>query len=345
MKDMADRSTPQFSWSPKRERIFKDCELCYIMHYYTSHKGWVKNSSPESRAAYRWKKSKNIEELMTEEIIEELLNGISSDEKMSIRGIRNNVLNAMNQAFIDSVQNKENWYWSPKKVKMLYELVYDDVLSDELVSEATKNLNSLLKNFTRTKLVSELSIEGNELLEVRKDFKKYYTYINYKDYKVRIYAGVHITHKRNDGKLIATLLKTKKKESSMSQVGAVAKVVSNMFNVDIKKVIVRDEYLTDGTYKDFPLTQTLISRTEKSINDSINEMSQLLVEGNLKHNEFVGFKYANYARSLRHRELQQTNCPMNDCPYCEAVRRDLELYPNGYKRNISILSYDNDWVI
>lgn len=335
---MAFRDTPFFSWSPVREEMFYECQLCYILHYYTSHKGWLKSSSVDSRAAYRFKQARKVEDLMFETFIYTLVDDIYSKDKITLKETQRKVLQTINNSFKESVNKKEDWYDNPKKIDMLYELVYEDKFEDAVVKKTTSKLNGFLRNFLQSQLIKDLSSNKNKLVEVRKNFRGGFSYFHLEPYGIRCYAGVHTVHKRKDGTYVATLFKTNDKPSSTSQIGAVAKIVADVLKIDIKKITIRDEFLINATYKDYKITDTLIKKTKESIIKSIEEMRELLLEGDLERNEFIGFE-SDYTRSKAHLKAEKDKCTMDVCPYCEAVRRDLELYPHGYDSSIAVLKY------
>ena len=339
---MAGRDNPFFSWSPSREEMFHECELCYLFHYYTAHKGWYNKGSSESKSTYRWKKAVKVEELMMRELTEGLIEGIYSDEKLSVANIQKEVLAKINQSFIESTTKKEQWYRQPNKVNMLYELVYEEKLDDDLVENTKKQLNQNLNNLMETKLVKELSKEGSRLLQVRQSFRQGFSYFDYEAYGIRVYAGVQVVHRRADGKVVATLFKTKDKPSTLSQVGAVAKVVADVLDEDINNIIVRDENLFNSTSTEHAMTDSFFKQTIQVIEDSIQMMRRFLVDEDFSKNEFIGFQNANYKRSFGHQKAGKDNCTMDECPYCEAVKRDLELYPNGYDSSVAIMKYSKE---
>lgn len=339
---MSFRDTPFFSWSPFRENMFHDCQLCYSLHYYTSHQGWINSSSTEAKAAYRWKQANKVKDLMFNTLVNTLVDDIYSDEKLSLSKTKKKVLDTINASFLESTTKKLAWYQRPKKVDMLYELVYEDELDSKLVKDTTGTLTEYLRNFLHSQLVQDLTVEGTKLLEVKQKFRGGFSYFDIPMYNVRAYAGVQTVHMRKDSKIVATLFKTDETPSTLSQIGAVAQVVSTTLNIPMKRIIVRDEFLCNASYEDYIITDDLLRKTEESIIDSIEAMRELLVDKDIHRNEFLGFEKAPYKRSLEHQEAGDDMCTMDVCPYCEAVKRDLELYPRGYSSEISVLKYSKE---
>ena len=330
---------PKFSWSPFREGMFQRCQLCYVLHYYTAHKGWLNSSSTEAKAAYRWKQANKIKDLMFNTLVNTLIDDIYSDEKMSLSQTKKGILDTLNESFIDSVKHKATWYHKPKSVNMLYELVYEDELDEGFVEETTSTLTKYLRNFLHSQFVKDLSTKGTQLLDVKNKFRGGFSYIDIPVHNVRAYAGVQTVHMRDDKKVIATIFKTDSNPSTLSQIGVVAQIVSNTLNVPMRDIIVRDEFLCDATFEEYNITEVLLSAIKTAISQSIEDMSKLLVNEDIQRNEFVGFEDAKYHRSIEHQKAGDDMCTMDSCPYCEAVKRDLELYPSGYDPKINILKY------
>lgn len=326
---------PKFSWSGVREDMFHSCELCYIMHYYTAHKGWEKDAEPETRAAYRWKRANSIDSLLYRTLVDALIARVQKGGP-NLSEVRRSVLSVLNEAFTNSLTNKEAWYESPKHNAMLYELVYEDALEDALVKQATNRLDTCLRHFKTSQLVKEMSSSTCVIKPVKESFRGGYAYYDIKSRGVRAYSDVQVVHERPDGTVVATLFRTSNEPSSLSQVRAVAETVAANLDVPLSSILVRDEFLLDGTHKDYEMTDELMSLSEQAIEESIDMMSVFLVDKDIKHNEFLGFHEANYSRADSHKD---TSCSMNACPYCEAVRRDLELYPLGYDPKLEVLKY------
>lgn len=327
-----------FSWSPYREDLFNECELCYALHYYTADKGWLNDSSTESRAAYRWKQATSIEQAIESSFLERLIDDVYSEDKFSAKDLRSKVLDDLNAKFKESVTNKHKWYNSPKHVTMLYELVYEDTLDKNIIINATKKVNRLIEGFLDSVFIKELSDSKSELVDIRGNFKNPFTYFNLEEIGVRAYIGIQTIHKKTNGSVVATLFKTTNKESTISQIGAVAKLISDNTDINLSDITVREEFLLTGKYTDHPITEDIIDLMYSSIDDSIGMMSEFVVDGDIKNNEFLGLKNIDYTRSLKHYKEQEEMTPMTHCSYCEAVRRDLQLYPNGYDRKIEQLS-------
>lgn len=330
------KGNPFFSWSPFRENLFNECELCYTLHYYTADKGWLENSSVHSRAAYRWKQASRIDQIIESSFIDGLIEEVYSDEKFSANRLRKNITNELNSKFKESVSEKDIWYKNPKDVTMLYELVYEDVLSKDLIENTTKTINKLIEGFLKSSFIKELSDKSNDLVSISDKFKSPFTYFKLEENDVRAYVRVHTIHKLGNGKTVATLFKTDSKESTISQIGAVAKLISDNTDIELSDIIVREEFLLSGEHTDHPITKEIIDLMFLSIEDSIGMMSEFVVDNDIKSNEFKGLKNIEYTRALEHYNQEYDETPMSECSYCEAVRRDLRLYPDGYDEKIKM---------
>lgn len=331
---MYNRGTPFFSWSPLREELFNECELCYILNYYTAHKGWYASSSTESVASYRWKQAKTIRQQMEMSFVDELIDEVYGDESFSAKRLRSKVLEDINLAVSQSIANKNEWYLRPKSIKMLYELVHENKVSNKLVSDITNTLDDFIKGFLKSQLIKDLSSEGNELIEVKQLFKQGFSYYEVKDLNIRAYANVQVVHKSANGKYIASIFKLNDKGTSLSQVGAVANVVAEALDIDITDVIIREECLVSYNHTDYEITEDLIKLTHAALLDSVSMMSEFLVDSNIDKNEFIGFNKCHYTRSLDHPSISNSDLSMSNCSYCQAVQKDLKFFPNGYDNTI-----------
>lgn len=328
------KGNPYFSWSPFRENIFNECELCYAMHYYTAHKGWLRDNPVKSRAAYRWKQASRIDQVISASFIDGLIEEVYSDENFSARRLQKKVMNDLNTIFNESISQKDGWYNNPKRVVMLYELVYEDKLDEGIIRKSTKSVNQLIKGFLDSKFIKELSEDDSELIDISSEFKSSFTYFELEELGIRAYARAHTIHKLKNGTVVITLFKTDNNESTISQIGAVAKLIGDNTDINLQDIIVRDEFLLSGEHKDNPITKDVLDMMYLSIEDSVSMMSEFLVDNDIHKNEFKGLNNIDYTRNLEHYKQEEELIPMSQCSYCEAVRRDLQIYPNGYDKEI-----------
>lgn len=328
----------KFSWSPQREEMFNTCELCYVLHYYTAHEGWLSSASVDAQAAYRWKKARTMDQLVHRTLVDTLIKRVYTGSP-SLKELYASIMSQLDEAFRSSLKSKRQWYHKPNQSPMLYELAYEDEVDASYTNQVKKDLQTAIAHFKGSQLVKELADKTNTLLEVRQQFRGGYSYFDHDKLGVRMYADVQVVHERADGTIIATVFKTTKEPTSLSHIRLIAQVISETKEVDIERIIVRDEYLCDGTWTDFPVSRDTIRLSDIAMEDSVNMMADFLIGGDLKKNEFLGFEQADYNRSREHQRAEDNKCSMIDCPYCEAVRRDLELYPEGYDHSKSVLRY------
>ena len=50
----------RFSWSPSRDRLYRNCARAYYFNYYGSWGGWERDAPAPARLAYRLKQMTNL---------------------------------------------------------------------------------------------------------------------------------------------------------------------------------------------------------------------------------------------------------------------------------------------
>lgn len=332
-------SSPKFSWSPERDNRFNTCELCYLLYYYSAHQGWYNNRPVETRAAYRWKRAQTLTQLMHETVVEEMREAIYSDTPVSLKAVYQAIIDRLNSGFQSSLAEKEAWYQAPNKHTMLYELVYEDALDDARVKETQAQVSHFVKQLANMKVTQDLAQPGSRLCALEGTFKKGFPSYTDPELDVRVYARADIVYELPNHHIVVALIRTDDTPSSLSEIGATARLAAQTFKVPLAHVHVQDEFLITGTYNRYTMTPAMLRDTQAALADSVGMMEAFLVDKDRNRNEFIGFETAPYTRSRGHVQAGKDNCSMQNCPYCEAVKRDLALYPNGYDATKSVLKY------
>lgn len=318
---------PKFSWSAYRERMFNECELCYALYYYGSHLGWQAGQEQEVYAAYRWKKAKSLPQYMHERLGHRIKYGFYS---FNLKGIADQVKDDLREAVKGSINHKEQWYREPNRQLMLQEFVYKgkEALKHPIVSQTMKDLELMAKNFYASATTKEILDKKGQLIPMDKWQDSGFPYFKHPRLNdMRIYINPNVVvHKNENDKTVATIFKTDTKKSSINETGGIALFLRDALNVHASNIIVRDVFLPTGQHFDHTMDDNVIEMMLDSISNTVFEMSSILENDDWRKNKFVGFKNVKLIRNSSH----NANESNETCSYCECVRRDLELFPDGY---------------
>ena len=144
------RPFPDFSWSQSRRSTFRECPRRYYWHYYGSHNGWLDESPPEARRAWRLKKISNlymklgnvVHELVADAITQVRGGNPAPDAAALIQRGRNR----LNRAWLES-QNRAEWERRPGAITMLMEFYVGSGPSRDLIERIRDKLYTCLRNF------------------------------------------------------------------------------------------------------------------------------------------------------------------------------------------------------
>ena len=271
-----ERDYPSFSWSNSRHKTLLDCKRKYYYHYYESHNGWSYDAPEENKASYRLKNISNLPIILGEE----LHNAIDVQIKRFITGktlmteeeMEQIVSQGLNKAYIDSTKHKQNWYNRPKRYKMLHEIYYENGINSDEIAITKEKLNKCVQHFfksdTYQKILNNLELqvlESEEFKIFEVNGVDVYVVLDF------IYRDVH------QGKWVVIDWKTgKESEEDKKQLAFYALYLSQEHNIPIEDIIIRNEYLQTGIYREYKLTQQDIDHAEQTMNNSVYYMLQLL---------------------------------------------------------------------
>lgn len=313
------RDNPDFSWSSSRARMFEECALCYGLYYYGAHNGWLQSASPLAQAAYRYKVTSSTEGKLMESVTTQVYNHhykepLSADEFMKL------VRHDLNTAFSASKNHKDEWYKRPKHVPVLTEMIRSDKLDTTLVRETVVKMEKIINNFYKSQTMTEL--EGRHRIMPLSRFNKFeMERLN----NLTVFVGLHLLYQRDDGKMVAVNYKTENQESHIDQLGSIALYLKHKYGFALEDIILRDEFLLEGTNVEHYLTEDDIEEMYEVIEDSVNMMAEHVVDKDLEKNEGLPLKA--FYRNPNHSD----SCGTTNCPYCQLVKLDLQEQPNGVK--------------
>lgn len=313
------RDNPDFSWSSSRARMFEECNLCYGLHYYGAHNGWLRQATPLAAAAYRYKVTRSTEGMLMDSVITNIYNHHYKDE-IGADEFKQLVRHDLNTAFSASKNHKDDWYKKPKKFPVLTEMIRTDKLDPDLVQEVLGKMESIVENFYLTKTSEELK-DTHKLIHLSR-FNKF---IAKRLDNLTIFVGIHLLYQRDDGKMVAVNYKTSNQQSHIDQLGSIALYLMHEYGFELDEIVLRDEFLLTGEHKEYYLDEMDIEEMYDVIEDSVSMMAEHVVDGDLVRNKSVPLE--KYLRNPYHSDHSENN----NCPYCQLVKLDLEEQPNGVK--------------
>ena len=314
------RDFPEFSWSYSRHKLVGKCETCYGLHYYVAHNGWLKEAEALSKSAYRYKKTRSVKEAMSQIMSGEIHNHFYH-EALTAEAMKKKIRTELNNMFIQSRDKKEDWFKQPSKVSMLKEMVNFDTLNPVLTKKTLAEMDLFITNF----------FAGVTMAEIMEETVVWHKANNFNSFVVpslddlTIFAGLNVVYERaSDGCTVVVNYKTDDEPSEKTQLGAITLYLTQEKGIRLDNIIIRDEFLKTGTFKEYKVDAKLLKLLIAAIEDSVGMMSELLVDGDWKRNEPLALN--SFTRNPKHGELHSAS----NCPYCESVRKDIEKYPQGY---------------
>lgn len=314
------RDNPTFSWSSSRSRLFEECPLCYGLYYYGAHNGWLDKATPLAQAAYRYKVTKSTEQRLMESITGKIYDHYYKGA-IAIQDMHDSVRIDLKRAFVASRDYKEKWYEQPKQVPVLAEMIDQDELPAELIQSVTDVRKRMIDNFYNT--YTEKEIKLFNLTPVR--LSRFNKFNLYRLNNLTVFIGLHLLYRNDKGQMVAVNFKTDGKASHIDQLGSIALYLIHTYSETLDNIIIRDEFLLTGEYKEHQLSEDDIEEMHEVIEDSVNMMAECVTDGDLTRNEGLPMEY--FSRSAAHSD----ECEVANCPYCQLVKLDLEKYPNGIK--------------
>lgn len=268
---------PEFSWSLSRHKTLMECPRKYAYEYYTSHNGWLRESSILAKDAYRFKKMTNLEilfgsavhDLILVVIEQYLKSGFIPPESELTQRLRSK----LNSAFIDSKNRPELWRERPNHYHMLHEIYYNGVLPQDKVDEIQKRLNVCMGNFLTSKTFTDIR-EKKEMQFVEAERFRFMFVDGVKIFIVMDFLYRDII----EGKWIIVDWKTGKESfEDRYQLALYALYLQKVLKVKrIEDIVIRNEYLLTGTHKTYQLTETDLLKVQELLGMSVEQMHRYL---------------------------------------------------------------------
>jgi CRISPR/Cas system-associated exonuclease Cas4 (RecB family) len=269
------REYPEWSWSQTRDAIFNECARKYYYQYYASHNGWLRESSEESKAAYRLKQLANLFILFGDalhQLVEKVLReSLEKHELVIAQGkLVNQLKNYLNRAFIDS-KNVKKWMGAPKRSMMLHEMYYEKKLPPNRIATINDRINQCTSNLQNSRSLRELMEADNKIIEI----EELNTLIIEGE---RIYVKLDVLyHAHQENNWVIVDWKTgQEDEDNEDQLLLYAMFLKQKYDVSYEKMEIRMEYLLTGQCKSFRIDGEKVERMKNKVLKSISQMKKLL---------------------------------------------------------------------
>ncbi len=264
---------PPWSWSSSRKGTFRECKRKYYYNYYGAHNGWESDAPEEAKQAYRFKNLDGIYLILgsaVHEIAEFTCKIIDSTSKLPEESkLIDKVRYLLNQAYTES-KNPEAWYRSPKQNFMLQEFYYGGGLSNNLIKQIKERMRKAVPNLLTSQSISEIVKDKCEIkIAERMD--------TFMVGDTPVYAIPDLVYKDKGGSWIVVDWKTGKEyDSHLAQITIYAIYIMEKFNLKIKDVKGRVEYLLTGRSRDVEITPETVKEVRSEIVESIKNMKEYL---------------------------------------------------------------------
>jgi len=286
-----------FSWSPSRDRSFKECKRRYFYERYGSWGGWNASASEYSKTLYLLKNLKNRwawRGSLVHEAIEDYLNQYLSDVagdpsmKKTKESLGNGSLVEEFKTLWQDTKKKMNREWKiseekqykddPKKITGLKEHEYEEAISrsawKKIWNEVLTSIQNLLSmNSFRNILENPETVVSVEKLEKANLFG------------YQVYYVFDVLVKENG---VYTIIdwKTSSRMSNKAnenQLGFYAAVIARN-GIDLDKIKVVESNLLLGKEKSYEVSREFVDKLNDYAEASILQMAKYVVDGDLGEN-------------------------------------------------------------
>lgn len=269
------RPHPEFSWSQSRRSTFRECPRKYYWHYYGSHNGWLEESEPEARLAWRLKKLSNLHMTLGSVVHELAATALTRVRGGSPPPTAADLIQAgrdrLNRAWLVS-QRREEWERRPGSLTMLMEFYRGSGPSRDLVESVRDRLHACLRHL----LASQSFREAAEapLVEVKEVDRLDFVEID----DVKVYAQPDLLYRLGDAWRIVDWKTGGRHASHPPQLRTYAVYLRARGDLPTGPLIARLEYLATGEETTLPISDRECVEERRRILDSVSAMRSYLVD-------------------------------------------------------------------
>lgn len=164
---------PPLSWSFSRMKVLKSCPRRYFYQYYGYHRGWLEDSSKESRMIYMLKNLQGIDAYFGKVFHETVKEVVKNGEKeLFVADVfRRKVNRTIKTAYQESLCSLDVFRTHPKWYTMMSEVYYGGDILQEKKDSITQKINITSENVFSSKsfleLTGKIDVEILELDELK----------------------------------------------------------------------------------------------------------------------------------------------------------------------------------
>ncbi|SDP58367.1 PD-(D/E)XK nuclease family protein [Halobacillus aidingensis] len=270
---------PELSWSLSRHKTMLSCLRKYAYDYYVSHNGWLSSADTLAKQAYRLKKMTNLEmhfgSVVHDLIYQTIQRVLKSQSIMGEQEFIDEVRHHLNRGFIESTKKEHLWMNRPKHYTMLHEIYYSqtDTLPETKVRKITDRLQKTVANFYSSKTFTD--VRNKEQMK----FMESETFRFLKTDEAKVYIVMDLVYKDlTNGKWIIVDWKTgKSSDEDRNQLALYALYLQHKHGIEsIDDIIIRNEYLVDGTHVEHQLTEQDLINVQHLYQISMEQMKLYL---------------------------------------------------------------------
>lgn len=257
-------------------KIIENCYRQYYYTYYGSHNGWLKDSSVESKIAWRLKKLTNIWLMFGDKLHKVISDNLKRhnkniNDKELIECMRNTLNYGVKQSAIK--QRTGEWDEYPKG-EMLQEYYYGHKLDEDVVLEIKERINKCCTNFCNCETYIDLKKENTKLIEADEGVFDYFTINN-----VKVFALIDTLYIDEDGNYVIVDWKTGRySEYDKDQLIVYAIYVMEKYGVKLERIKGRIEYLLIGEKYEYSFSEDDINNMKVRIDSDLKVIDNFLVD-------------------------------------------------------------------
>ncbi|WP_195251358.1 PD-(D/E)XK nuclease family protein [Romboutsia sp. 1001713B170207_170306_H8] len=294
---MSYQSTPypELTWSTSRVSTLEKCEREYFYTYYGAHNGWEESTDPYTKEVYKFKKMTNKDILagnMVHEKAKDFINLVTSSEDFVLTpsALERHINVAIFKFRNSCIQSKSyNSSWDPKikGFDMLNEYFYGDDITKYDGEKIKGLLTKCICNVALSHTFEDIHINKLTVLENSKeDFPSFIAN------NTKIFALLDLLYVNSDGKYVIVDWKTgSEDEKHRLQMLVYARYVVETYAVNVKDIVCRLEYLSQGTYKEYQFSYDDLSNLDTIINSNVERFMDYLDDTSLnKAKDITHFK-------------------------------------------------------
>ncbi len=297
----------RFSWSPSRDRLYRNCARAYYFNYYGSWGGWERDAPAPARLAYRLKQMTNLP-MFAGTVVHDVIKGsiarIRGGKTVDRDYLLSQASNLMNRGWRDS--RGEAWRrMSPKRATTLFEHYYVEGLSGEPVPEAairaTKSkVQTCLERYLETEVHAALVESAGE------DVRSYEELTQFEVEGTTVWIAIDLARDTGSGIEIYDWKTGRAREADAKQLRVYGFFASEVWGAPADRIRVHALYLREGESSVETLSDDILAATRDEIVTSADGLRALLAdpENNVaRESDFAMADDADTCRECRFQEI------------------------------------------